>query len=115
MDIESNGGVESQRNNDTSHTIDDEDKSETNDDCSISEYQNDLHDRSTIELKNAEERLQLNILRFLINLKNNDATETCIDICAKDLINVLREYKELDVGFLMNKALLIVIPFRVLD
>ncbi|CAF4904080.1 unnamed protein product [Rotaria sp. Silwood1] len=59
-------------------------------------YTNDLSHGNIQMLSKIEERLRLNILRLLINLKNNNATETCIEICSRDLINVLNEYKDLD-------------------
>lgn len=60
---------------------------------------NDLSHVNQQMLNSGEERLKLNVLRLLINLKNNNATETCVETCSRDLINVLNEYKDLDVSY----------------
>ena len=61
---------------------------------------NDLHHEGKQYCNSTEERLKLNILRLLMNLKRNNATETCIDTCSRDLVGVLEEYKEVQVNSL---------------
>ncbi|CAF3734124.1 unnamed protein product [Rotaria socialis] len=82
--------------NDENDSSNDENYSISNNRSPIPEYTNDLSHGSIQIFHKTEERLRLNVLRLLINLKSNNATEACIDVCSKDLINVLNEYKDLD-------------------
>ena len=85
--------------NDDNDSSNDQNYSISNNLSSIPECTNDLSHGTLQMFHKTEERLRLNVLRLLINLKSNNATETCIDACSKDLINVLNEYKDLDVSF----------------
>ncbi|CAF5118969.1 unnamed protein product, partial [Rotaria sp. Silwood1] len=93
-DIDSNAHTATDENIIFNH----QDYATTNSTDPVPEYTNDLSHGNIQMLSKIEERLRLNILRLLINLKNNNATETCIEICSRDLINVLNEYKDLDVS-----------------
>ncbi|CAF4372481.1 unnamed protein product [Rotaria magnacalcarata] len=57
----------------------DENYSISNNRSPIPEYTNDLSHGSIQIFHKTEERLRLNVLRLLINLKSNNATEACID------------------------------------
>jgi hypothetical protein len=59
---------------------------------------NDLHHLCRDTPHEAADRLKMNITRLLINLKANNATETCIDICARDLLDIGQEFKNVDVS-----------------
>ncbi|CAF4508447.1 unnamed protein product [Rotaria sp. Silwood2] len=93
-DIDSNAHTATDENIILNH----QDYTTTNSTDPVPAYTNDLSHGNIRMLSKIEERLRLNILRLLINLKNNNATETCIEICSRDLINVLNEYKDLDVS-----------------
>ena len=67
-----------------------------------SEFLNDLNHENKTILHDTEKRLRLNVLRLLINLKSNNATETCIETCSKDLLNVLMEYKDVNVSYFIE-------------
>ncbi|CAF1152703.1 unnamed protein product [Rotaria sordida] len=98
-DIDSNGHTATDENIIFNH----QDYATTNSSDPVPAYTNDLSHGNIQMLSKSEERLRLNILRLLINLKNNNATETCIGICSRDLINLLNEYKDLDYVFNKKK------------
>ncbi|CAF4493072.1 unnamed protein product [Rotaria sp. Silwood2] len=98
-DIDSNAHTATDENIILNH----QDYTTTNSTDPVPAYTNDLSHGNIRMLSKIEERLRLNILRLLINLKNNNATETCIEICSRDLINVLNEYKDLDYVFNKKK------------
>ncbi|CAF3020734.1 unnamed protein product, partial [Rotaria sp. Silwood2] len=98
-DIDSNAHTTADENIIFNH----QDYATTNNTDPVPAYTNDLSHGNIQMLSKIEERLRLNILRLLINLKNNNATETCIEICSRDLINVLNEYKDLDYVFNKKK------------
>ncbi|CAF4339308.1 unnamed protein product, partial [Rotaria magnacalcarata] len=89
-------------NDDGNMMINAQNRSIRNSTHSVSDYQNDLNHENKERLSNTEERLKINILRLLINLKSNNATETCIDICSKDVINILNEYKDVNTEIYFN-------------
>ncbi|CAF4029360.1 unnamed protein product, partial [Rotaria sordida] len=91
-DIDSNGHTATDENIIFNH----QDYATTNSSDPVPAYTNDLSHGNIQMLSKSEERLRLNILRLLINLKNNNATKTCIGICSRDPINLLNEYKDLD-------------------
>ncbi|CAM4833026.1 unnamed protein product [Rotaria magnacalcarata] len=89
-------------NDDGNMMINAQNRSIRNSTHSVSDYQNDLNHENKERLSNTEERLKINILRLLINLKSNNVTETCIDICSKDVINILNEYKDVNTEIYFN-------------
>ncbi|CAF1388129.1 unnamed protein product, partial [Rotaria sordida] len=98
-DIDSNGHTATDENIIFNH----QDYATTNSSDPVPAYTNDLSHGNIQMLSKSEERLRLNILRLLINLKNNNATKTCIGICSRDPINLLNEYKDLDYVFNKKK------------
>ncbi|CAF4942006.1 unnamed protein product [Rotaria sp. Silwood1] len=95
-------GFDSQGIDCENYAVNDKNPFKTNSIHPDSEFINDLNHENKEQLNNAEERLRLNILRLIINLKSNNATETCIDICSKDLLDVLSEYKEVNTEVYFN-------------
>ncbi|CAF3900410.1 unnamed protein product, partial [Rotaria sp. Silwood1] len=95
-------GFDSQGIDCENYAVNDKNPFKTNSVHPDSEFINDLNHENKEQLNNAEERLRLNILRLIINLKSNNATETCIDICSKDLLDVLSEYKEVNTEVYFN-------------
>lgn len=105
----------------TAHTVDEENTvidhhhDATTNYTDLTPNINDLSHGNKQMLNNSEERLRLNILRLLINLKNNNATKTCIEVCSRDIINVLHEYKDLDVSCIFINLHAITIIYLYLD
>ncbi|CAF3851961.1 unnamed protein product [Rotaria sp. Silwood1] len=95
-------GFDSQGIDCENYAVNDKNPFKTNSVHPDSEFINDLNHENKEQLNNVEERLRLNILRLIINLKSNNATETCIDICSKDLLDVLSEYKEVNTEVYFN-------------